>query len=101
MPMTVLMARDAPPRVRGFLASCMLEIGPGLYVSPEMSAGVRDRVWAVIEGWTHDLGQGAVVMAWPDRSAPFGLSLRTLGVPPYDLVEVDGMYLAKREIPND
>ena len=97
MPMTIVMTRDAPPRTRGFLASCMLEIGPGTYVSPDMSAGVRERVWTVVEDWAYDLGRGSVVMAWPDRTNPLGLSIRTAGLPPYELVDVDGIHLVKRE----
>ena len=33
MPMTVVVTRDVEPRYRGFLASAMLEIAPGVYVS--------------------------------------------------------------------
>lgn len=98
MPMTIVSTRDAAPRIRGFLASCMLEIGPGLYLAPTMSAGVRERVWEVIHDWAESLGEGAIIMAWPDKSAPFGLALRTVGIPPYDLEQVDGMILVRREI---
>ena len=49
--MTVVVTRDVAPRFRGFLASCMLEIGPGVYTAPRMNAGVRERVWAVMQEW--------------------------------------------------
>ena len=39
MPMTVVVTRNAPMRYRGFLASCMLEIGAGVYTSPRMNRG--------------------------------------------------------------
>ena len=35
----------------GFLASCMLEIAPGVYTQPDMSVSVRERVWTVLSGW--------------------------------------------------
>ena len=45
MPMTVIVTRNVEDRYRGFLASCMLEIAPGVYTGPRMTPGVRDRVW--------------------------------------------------------
>ena len=45
MPMTMVMTRDVAARYRGFLASVMPEIAPGVYVSPELSKGVRERIW--------------------------------------------------------
>jgi len=48
MPMTVVVTRDVESRYRGFLASVMLEIAPGVYVSPNLSAGVRERIWSVL-----------------------------------------------------
>ena len=44
MSMTVVVTRNVAPRFRGFLASVMLEIAPGVYTAPEMSKGVRERV---------------------------------------------------------
>ena len=51
MPMTVVVTRNVAPRYRGFLASVMLEIAPGVYTSPRMSRAVRERVWEVLTGW--------------------------------------------------
>ena len=45
MPMCVIVTRDVPSRFRGFLGSCMLEIAPGVYTQPDMSAAVRERAW--------------------------------------------------------
>ena len=39
MPMTVVVTRDVEARYRGFLASVMLEVAPGVYVSPNLSRG--------------------------------------------------------------
>ena len=51
MPMTIVVTRDVEARYRGFLTSVMLEIAPGVYVAPDLSAGVRQRVWDVVESW--------------------------------------------------
>ena len=74
MPMTVVITRDVEARYRGFLASVMLEVSPGVYVSPNLSAAVRDRVWDVVAGWYATLRRGSLVMVWRNRKAPGGLS---------------------------
>jgi CRISPR-associated protein Cas2 len=99
MPMTVIVTRDVAPRFRGFLASVMLEIAPGVYTSPRLSAGVRDRVWQVMEDWFGALAGGSIVMTWRDAQAPGGQAVRVLGLPPRRLLEVDGALLVVREGP--
>lgn len=96
MSMTVVVTRNVPDRIRGFLASAMLEIGPGVYTSTQISAGVRDRIWDVLEEWFAGLSDSSIVMVWRDSSVPAGQSLRVLGTPPIDLVELDGMILARK-----
>lgn len=98
MPMCVVVTRDVPARFRGFLASCMLEIAPGVYTQPDMSAGVRERVWTVLEGWWEALGRGSVVMTWAAPSLTERQGVRILGEPAKDLVEYDGLYIVKRAI---
>jgi CRISPR-associated protein Cas2 len=95
--MTVIVTRDVAPRFRGFLASVMLEIAPGVYTSPRLSAGVRERVWEVMRSWFEALGGGSIVMTWRDVHAPGGQAVRTLGLPPRRLDEVDGTLLVFRE----
>ena len=97
MPLTVIVTRDVEARYRGFLTSVMLEIAPGVYVSPRMSAGVRQRVWSVVSDWWQALGRGALVMAWRDPKATGGLRIETLGEPPKEIVDADGVLLVKRE----
>ena len=97
MPMTVVVTRDVAPRFRGFLASCMLEVAPGVYTQPRMTRGVRERVWRVLADWFADLGGGGIVMTWRDPSAPGGQALSVLGVPAKTVVEVDGVYVLKGE----
>ncbi|MEL7059205.1 MAG: type I-E CRISPR-associated endoribonuclease Cas2e [Acidobacteriota bacterium] len=95
------MTRNAPGRFRGFLASCMCEIAPGVYTAPRMTAGVRERVWAVLEGWYdgEDPDQ-AILMTWPDRAQRGGQEVRALGLPKKELWNLDGLYLL-REHPTD
>ena len=97
MGMTVIVIRDVADRFRGFLSSVCLEIAPGVYTSPRMGKRMRERVWAVLSEWHSQFGGGSIVMTWRDPEAPGGQGLATRGVPPRQLVEVDGILLVKRE----
>lgn len=97
MAMTVLVTRDVAPRFRGFLASCMLEIAPGVYTAPRMSKAVRDRVWSVVSVWHEEsAGSGSLVLTWPDNSQLGGQAILSLGLPPVTVADIEGIYLAVR-----
>lgn len=98
MPMTVVVTRNVPDRYRGFLASCMLELAPGVYTSPRMTEAVRERVWAVCCEWAQVLpDDGGVLMTWRDKHMPSGQAVRALGWPRKQLVELDGLWLDHAE----
>ncbi len=97
MAMTIAVTRNTPGRFRGFLASCMLEIAPGVYVAPRMPRDVRERVWQVLLSWAELIPpDGGVVLLWRNRKAPSGLEMRLLGWPKKELVEYEGLWLAWR-----
>jgi CRISPR-associated protein Cas2 len=96
--MTVVVTRNVPDRYRGFLASCMLELAPGVYTSPQMNEAVRERVWAVCCEWSGVLpDDGGVLMTWQDKSMPGGQAVLVLGWAKKDLVELDGVWLDRCE----
>lgn len=97
MPMTVVVTRDVADRYRGFLSSLMPEVAPGVFVSPELSRGVRERVWAVLSRWWDGMPGGSVLMTWRDDTAPGRLGLLTLGLPVRQLADHDGVLLVRRE----
>ena len=97
MPLIMVVTRDVEMRYRGFLTSLMLEVSPGVYVSPDMTAGVRDRTWSVLTDWWTSLGRGSVTMVWRDKAAVGHLQIATLGEPPKRIVDADGVLLVKRE----
>lgn len=99
MSMTVAVTRNVSDRIRGFLASTMLEVGPGVYVAARISPAVRGRILAVLEEWFWAENDSSIVFVWKDRELPCGLAIKTLGCPPVELVEVDGLILAKRPPP--
>ncbi len=96
MPMTVIVTVDVAPRFRGFLASCMLEIAPGVYTAPRMTRAVRERVWNVLNGWFVERPKGGIVMTWRDQQLAGGQGVTMLGIAPKELQEVDGIFLARR-----
>jgi len=77
----------------------MLEIAPAVYTQPDMSASVRERVWAVLSNWWDYYGQGSVVMTWaaPNKSERQGVL--HLGDPIKDLFEYDGLYVVRQPPP--
>ncbi len=93
--MTVVVTVNVESRYRGFLASVMLEIAPGVYTSPLMTVGIRERVWDVLTRWYYELGRGSIVMTWQDPGAVGEQSIRTLGEAPKEIVDADGVYLVK------
>ena len=93
--MTVIVTTNVEARYRGFLASAMLEIAPGVYTSPNMTSGIRERIWDVVSEWYYQLGQGSVVMTWRDPSAVSEQEIRTLGESPKQIVDADGVSLVK------
>ena len=97
MPMAMVVTRNVEDRYRGFLTSVMLEVAPGTYVAPDMSAGVRTRTWSVLSDWWSTLRTGSVVMVWRDGQAVGNLRIETLGEPPKEIVDADGVLLVKRK----
>ena len=93
--MTIVVTVNVAPRYRGFLASVMLEIAPGVYTSPQMTTGIRDRVWVVLSRWYAQLGEGSIVMTWRDPSAIGEQRILTLGESPKTIIDADGVLLVK------
>ena len=97
MPMAMIVTRNVETRYRGFLTSVMLEVAPGVYVAPDLSAVVRTRVWDVLSAWWAALGTGSVVLVWRDTKAIGNLCIETLGDPPKEIVAADGVLIVKRK----
>ena len=95
--MPIVVTRNVPDRFRGFLASCMLEMAPGVYTSPHMTTAVRERVWSVCCEWAEAIpDDGGVLMTWHDKSAPSGQAVLMLGWPKKELTELNGVWLDRR-----
>jgi CRISPR-associated protein Cas2 len=99
MALTVVITRDVEDRYRGFLSSAMLEVAPGVYVNPHLSARARETIWKVLLEWHTSLGRGAITLIHPDRQADGGMVVRNLGNPPRQPVRLDGVLLMSRVNP--
>lgn len=99
MSMTIAVTRNVPGRFRGFFASSMLEVAPGVYVAPRMKKSVRQRVWKTVMEWSELLPPDAgIAFMWKSRSAPSGLGLNILGWPKKELLDHEGTWLATRTL---
>lgn len=96
--MCTVVTRDVEDRYRGFLGSAMLEVAPGVYVHPRMSAGVRERLWAVLGRWHGELSRGSIVMTWAEVASAGALGLRSLGEPAKVVVAHEGVLLVRRPL---
>lgn len=99
MSTTIATTRNVPLRFRGFLASCMLEITPGVYVAPRLKKSVRERIWDVMLEWSELLDSDAgVAFFWRSRRTPSGLGMKLIGWPQKELLEQEGVWLALRNL---
>lgn len=95
MALVMVVTRDVAYRFTGFLASVMLEVAPGVFISPRMNTGVRERVWRVVGDWHRQEPRGSLAMVWRDLDAIGGVGIAHLGTPPRELVEIDGMWITR------
>ena len=98
MPLVMIVTRDVADRYRGYLGSLMLEVAPTVYISPRMNPGVRSRTWAVLTSWHTAEPQGSIVMVWKDVNETGGIGIATLGTPPRELLDLDGLWLVRKPL---
>ena len=96
--MTIVVTRNVSHRIRGFLASSMLELGPGVYSCSRINSKVRNTIWSVLQNWYVAEENASIVMVWEDSSMPGGQNVRVLGLPPIELLEIDGLVVSRRDI---
>lgn len=96
--MTVVVTRNVSPRIRGFLSSTMLELAPGVYSAPRQSPAVRERIWKVLKEWFAIEHDASIIMLWREPAIPGEQAVRTLGTPPVDLVEIDGLIITRKPL---
>jgi CRISPR-associated protein Cas2 len=86
--MLVIVAENAPPRLRGRLALWLLEVRAGVYVG-KVSRRIREMIWDNIE---KGIGEGNAVMAWSTNTES-AFDFLTIGKNRRIPVEMDGIKL--------
>ncbi len=89
--MWVVDLENAPERLRGTLARWAVEVRAGLYVG-SAGAKTRESVWAVVLRESDE--QTSAVMIW-DATGPQGFAMYTHGPNRREIVDVDGLWLAR------
>ena len=96
--MILVCAVGTADRFHGFLRSVMLNPHPGVYVSVDLDAGSRVRIWEVLERWWQAEPSGTVVMLWRDPAKPMGIDFMSLGDTKREIAEFDGHWALRRRI---
>jgi CRISPR-associated protein Cas2 len=86
--MTVIVAENVPPRLRGRLAIWLLEVRAGVYVG-KLSRRVREMIWEQVD---KGLDEGNAVIAWTTNTES-GFDFMTLGKNRRIPREMDGLKL--------
>lgn len=94
--MTIIVVRNVSDRLRGFIASALVEVGIGVYVGAHISSSVRERIWKVVSEWFVAEIDASVVLIWQEPRMPGGIEAKVLGLPPVEFVGVDGLVLTRR-----
>lgn len=94
--MVVICLNGVADRCHGYLRSIMLNVHTGVYVSMDLDAGSRDRVWAVLEDWWQWEPRGQAVMIYRDKSKPMEIDFRILGGTKRPMVEYEEQYALLR-----
>ena len=84
--MLVIVAENAPPRLRGRLAVWLVEVRAGVYVG-NISRRVREMIWDTV---TKGIEDGNAVMAWSTNTES-GFDFLTWGSNRREPVELDGI----------
>ena len=84
----VVVTENVPPRVRGRMASWLLEVRAGVYIG-DVSRRTREMIWEQLRVGHAD---GNVVMAWASNHES-GYEFQTLGANRRIPIEFDGLHL--------
>lgn len=89
--MIVLVVSKAPRSLRGKLTRWLLQLKAGVYIGT-LSARVRSRLW---DSTCESLRGGWAIMLYTAKTEQ-GFDIRAVGTAPLELVDFEGLWLAKK-----
>jgi CRISPR-associated protein Cas2 len=88
--MMVIVAENAPPRLRGRLSLWLLEVRAGVYIG-NFTRRTRERIWDEVRAM---IGDGNAVIAWTAQNEA-GFSFDAVGANRRETTDFDGFLLVK------
>jgi len=89
--MWIIDLENAPPRLRGFLSRWGVEVRAGLYVG-SASFRMREELWKLVCDLCDPTTSVVMIV---DSRGPQGFVVATYGPNRREIVDLDGMYLAR------
>lgn len=95
--MVVVCVADVADRFHGYLRTVMVNVHPGVFVSLDLDAGTRGRVFRTLQGWWEAEPRGSMVLMWKNPAEPLSIEIRNFGAPKREIVEYDGVLGLRRK----
>lgn len=96
--MIVIITVNVPERTNGYLSSIMLEVNPGVFVSPNISRSVLEKTWNIVSGWWHENGTGNLLMMKTNKDLPGNIELRYAGSSRRKIVTLDDILCVEKAV---
>lgn len=87
--MVVICLSAVADRFHGYLRSIMLNVHPGVFISMDLDAGTRRRVFETVEDWWSADPHGSIVLIWKNPAAASAIEIRNLGEAKRRVIEYD------------
>ena len=79
------------------LPPTMLELAPGVYSAPRLSTAVQERIWKVLTDWfMAEQDASIVLILGRPPTNPAAQSVRVLGLPPVEFIDLDGLLITHK-----
>jgi CRISPR-associated protein Cas2 len=89
--MVVICLCAVADRFHGCLRSVMLNVHPGVFLSMDLDAGTRRRVFQTLEEWWNADARGSIVLIWKNPAEPSSIEIVNIGEPKREVIEYDGV----------
>jgi CRISPR-associated protein Cas2 len=99
--MVVICLCAVADRFHGYLRSVMLNVHPGVFLSMDLDAGTRQRVFQTVEAWWNAEPRGSIVLIWKNPAEPSAIEIVNIGEAKRDVIEYDGVLGVRWKVKDD